>query len=226
MNYLTTQNKSPSLSMAKLMALAVILMVTACSPKPSAEETAAQTKAVAEKAAADATSALLAAQAEEKAKQEAVIAAAAEEKAKQETMAAAVKKEVQAQQRAAAKTQAASKPAAPAICANCGVVLAVNMVESKGQGTGVGAVAGGVVGGLIGNQISKNSNNQKVATGVGAVGGALIGHQIEKSAKKTISYNIVVQMDNGTTQTISQATDPVLVAGQKVKIESGAVVKN
>lgn len=212
----------PSLSMAKLIALAAILMITACSPKPSAEET----KAIAEKAAAEATSALLATQAEEKAKQDAIVVAAAEEKAKQEAMAAAVKKEVQAQQRAAARTQAASKPAAPAICANCGVVLAVNMVETKGQGTGVGGVAGGLVGGLIGNQIAKNSDNQKVATGVGVVGGALIGHQIERSAKKTISYNIVVQMDNGTTQTISQATDPVLVNGQKVKIESGAVVKN
>jgi len=223
MNIIT---QSASLSMAKLMALAALLMVTACSPKPSAEETTAQNKAIAEKAAAEATSALLAAQAEEKAKQDAIVAAAAEEKAKQEAMSAAVKKEVQAQQRAAAKNQAPSKPAAPAICANCGVVLAVNMVETKGQGTGVGAVAGGVVGGLIGNQIAKNANNQKVATGVGVVGGALIGHQIEKSAKKTISYNIVVQMDNGSTQTINQATDPVLVNGQKVKIENGAVVKN
>ncbi len=87
-------------------------------------------------------------------------------------------------------------------------------------------VTGGVVGGLLGNQIGKNSSNQRAATAAGVVGGALVGNQIERSVKKTTTYDIVVQMNNGTTQTINQATDPVLTVGQKVKIENGVVVKN
>lgn len=102
----------------------------------------------------------------------------------------------------------------------------MNIIEAKGKGTGVGAVAGGVVGGLIGNQIAKHSSNQTAATAVGVVGGALVGNQVEKSVKKTTTYDVVVKMDNGITQTINQATDPVLTVGQKVKIENGVVVKN
>lgn len=219
--------QSKLINTTTLLALAATLIFTACSPKPSAEETAAQTKAIVEKAAADAKAELLAQQAAEKAaenaKQDAVLAAVAEEKAKQEAMAAAVKKEVHTQQRAAVREKVASKPA---ICANCGVVSAVNIIEAKGKGTGAGVVAGGVIGGLIGNQLAKHSDNQKAATAVGVVGGALVGNQVEKTVRKTTTYDIVVQMDNGTTQTVNQATDPVLTVGQKVKVENGVVVKN
>lgn len=209
MQTLNSHKQSKLISTTTLLVLTATLLFTACSPKPSAEETAAQTKAIAEKAAADAKTELLTEQAAEKAKQEA--------------MAAAVKKEVQAQQRAAANEKTARRPA---ICANCGVVSAVNIIEVKGKGTGVGVVTGGVVGGLLGNQIAKNSSNQRAATAAGVVGGALVGNQIERSVKKMTTYDIVVQMNNGITQTINQATDPVLTVGQKVKIENGVVVKN
>lgn len=111
------------------------------------------------------------------------------------------------------------------ICANCAVVLAVNVVEVAGKGSGLGVVAGGVVGGLVGNQVG-DGRGKDIATIAGVVGGAFAGNAIEKNAKKTKRYDIVVRMEDGTERTLSQATDPALVNGQKVKIENDVVVKN
>ena len=111
------------------------------------------------------------------------------------------------------------------VCANCGVVLAVNVTEEEGKGSGVGVVAGGVVGGLVGNQVGQGTGRD-LATIAGVVGGAFAGNKIEKQAKKTKNYDITVKMDNGSERVYRQATVPDMVKGQKVKIENDVVVKD
>jgi hypothetical protein len=39
--------------------------------------------------------------------------------------------------------KAVQLPAAKSVCADCGVVVAVRVIERKGEGTGLGAVVGG-----------------------------------------------------------------------------------
>lgn len=201
--------------------LLTLLGVSACSQKPSTEEIAAQVKIALE---------------QEKAKETAQNAASTPAAA---PVAAAAKQEVQTEPAPvekkaapAAKHQPAGQAAKPEpvaalkpICANCGEVVSVTMVEVAGKGSGLGVVAGGVVGGLVGNQVG-DGRGKDLATIAGVVGGAFAGNAIEKNAKKTKRYDIVVKMEDGSERTFSQVTDPMLVNGQKVKIENDAVVKN
>lgn len=111
-----------------------------------------------------------------------------------------------------------------AVCANCGTVVAVNVVEVAGKESGAGVVIGGAVGGLLGNQIAQHKDKE-LATLAGAVGGAVAGHYIEKNMKKSKAYDVVVKMENGEERTLSHTADPALVAGDKVKIEGELAVK-
>lgn len=141
---------------------------------------------------------------------------------------------------AAAKDEGAAEKATPhareaaeavpakkahAACANCGVVESVSVVEQKGEGSALGVIAGGVAGALLGNQVGQG-NGKTVATIAGAAGGAYAGNQIEKNVKKTTHYKIVVRMGDGSHKTVSKKTDPGLMAGDKVKIVDGAIVRD
>ena len=226
----TQRHKLLTYVAAVLIAMAALTMMTACSQKPSAEESAAQTQAIVDKAVAEAKQQFLADQAAEKAKQDAAAAAQAAEKAnakaEHEAAVAAAK-----QQRAAAKRTVANGAYPPpppgniAICANCGVVTSISAVETEGQGSGLGVIAGGLVGGLLGNQVG-NGTGRDLTTIAGAVGGAFAGNKIEKNVKKTTGYDIVVRMDAGGQRTIHQDTVPTLAIGQRVKIENGAILPN
>lgn len=231
-----------------LMALAAIGVVAGCSPKPTAEESSAQTKVVVDQAVAAAKKEMIAEQAAEKDKQEAIAAAQAEEKTKQDaavaqavaderkkfaaeqraTTAENAKKERLAEQRAAATRShnysSNQSSGNASVCAHCGVVLSVNEIDAEGSGSGLGVVAGGVVGGLLGNQVGAGSGRD-LATIAGVVGGAFAGNKVEKVAKKTRSYNIVVKMNSGDERTFNQTTVPNVVSGDKVKIENDVVVR-
>lgn len=212
-----------------LISLASIAVMTGCSQKPSDEERAAQTKVITEKAVEEAKKQILADQAAEKEKKDAAVAAQAAEKAKQEEAVATAKKELIAEQRATARAHT-NKPSSSAtstgksVCANCGVVVSINQVETEGKGSGLGVVAGGVVGGLLGNQVG-NGTGRDLATIAGVVGGALAGNKIEKNAKKTTGYDITVKMDSGEDRVVHQATAPNVVKGDKIKIENDEIVK-
>jgi len=219
-------NNSLNLSTLALVAMMSIFSLTACSQKPSSEEIAAQVKIAMEQA--------------EKEKQEAVLQAATPP----QEAAAPVAAPVEAPARKPIRKQAAPKPpvvkpmavvqeqepppppvkSAKPVCENCGVVVAVYVNEEEGKGSGVGVIAGGVVGGLLGNQVGQGTGRD-LATIAGAVGGAVAGNKIEKKSKKTLSYDIVVKMDNGEERTYSQDTDPGLAQGEKIKIENEVVVK-
>lgn len=124
---------------------------------------------------------------------------------------------------------AAQTPSAPAeqtraapVCTTCGVVASVNAITQKGEGSGIGAVAGGVLGGVLGHQVG-GGTGKKIATVAGAAGGAYAGHQVEKGMKSTTRYDVVVNMDDGTTRTFSYDTQPAFQAGVKVRVVNGAL---
>ncbi len=86
-----------------LLTLAVLAVITACSPKPDVADDAMKTKAIVDQAVAETKKQMLDEQAADKAKQEASVIAQAADKAKQEAAVAEAKKQLLAEQRATAK---------------------------------------------------------------------------------------------------------------------------
>lgn len=111
------------------------------------------------------------------------------------------------------------------MCANCGVVEAVNVVEVKGPGSYLGIIAGGVAGAVLGSQVGKGSG-KTAAQVLGAAGGAYAGREIEKNVRKSKVYEVVTRLEGGGTQTISYETDPGYKVGDRVRVEGGALVRN
>ena len=126
-------------------------------------------------------------------------------------------------QPAKARVAASSRASAAEACADCGVVESIRAVEAKGQGSGLGAVAGGVVGGILGNQVGRGGG-RTAATVVGAGAGAYAGHEIEKNMNKSLSYQIRVRMNDGTSRTFYERSQPGLSVGQKVRVTNNGVV--
>lgn len=111
-----------------------------------------------------------------------------------------------------------SKPS----CSNCGVIESMRTIETRGEGSGVGAVGGAVVGGLLGNQVG-GGDGKKAMTVVGALGGALAGNHIEKRVKSTMTYEVLVRMDNGSSRLINESAQPTWRNGDHVKIVNGVI---
>lgn len=122
---------------------------------------------------------------------------------------------------------AAAEPVQPTlgICADCGKVTTIHVVEQEGEGTGLGAVAGGVIGGVLGNQIGRG-NGRKIATVAGAAGGAYAGHQAEKHVRTTKRWKVAVRMENGSTRMFSYDHEPSARVGDFVRIRDGKVMLN
>ncbi len=108
-----------------------------------------------------------------------------------------------------------------------GVVQAIDVVprEQAGSGIGLGTVAGAAVGGLLGSQVGSGSG-RTAATVAGAAGGALAGNAMEKNARASDQvYRVSVRMDNGSVQTLLQEAVPAVQAGERVRLENGAIVE-
>lgn len=99
-----------------------------------------------------------------------------------------------------------------------GTVVAVREVEQKGDAKGIGAVGGGVAGAVLGHNIG---DNNKLVTILGAAGGALLGNQIEKQARATKHWELTVNFDDGTTQTMSSEAQPFWHQGDRVRLSEG-----
>lgn len=110
-----------------------------------------------------------------------------------------------------------------AICADCGVVEAVNVVETD-DASGLGAAAGAVAGGLLGNQVGKGKG-KTLSTVIGAVGGGVAGHYGEKYLRKKTRWDVVVIMEDGTHRTMSYDADPNFIVGEKVQVNGGNLSK-
>lgn len=115
-------------------------------------------------------------------------------------------------------------PSAQAACDNCGTVTDVKTIKKQGEGSGLGAVAGGVLGGVLGHQVG-SGRGRDVATVAGAAGGAYAGHQIEKSQKSSITYQVVVKMDDGKSRTFNFSKETSYRAGDKVKVVDGKLTR-
>jgi uncharacterized protein YcfJ len=115
---------------------------------------------------------------------------------------------------------AAPAPEPRPVCINCGVVSSISPIEKQGEGSGAGAVLGGVLGGVLGHQVGAG-RGRDVATVAGALGGALVGNQVEKSNKRSVSYDVRVHMEDGSYRTVRYATEPGYRIGDKVRIENG-----
>ena len=109
------------------------------------------------------------------------------------------------------------------VCASCGTVASIRMVEIKGDATGLGAVAGGVTGAVVGNQMGRGNGNA-IMTLLGAAGGAMAGNEIERNVKKHYRYHVTVRMDDGSFRTVSQASVPSVAVGERVRVINGAVL--
>ncbi len=118
----------------------------------------------------------------------------------------------------------AAAPAPAPVCANCGVVEAINVVEVKGNGSYIGMIGGGLAGALLGSQIGSGSTSS-VATVAGAAGGAWAGNEVEKRIKTTKHYEVVVRLANGGSQTVSYKAQPAFVIGSRVRVENGTLVQ-
>ena len=108
------------------------------------------------------------------------------------------------------------------VCASCGTVELIRMVELKGNATGLGAIAGGLTGAVVGNQLGRG-NGTTALTLLGAAGGALAGNEIEKNANKRYRYRVTVRMDDGSLRTVSQSAATVVV-GERVRVAEGTLV--
>jgi len=115
-------------------------------------------------------------------------------------------------------------PGAYAACKSCGSVIEVKKIEQKGEASGAGAVIGGIAGGVLGHQIGSGRGNT-AATVAGAAGGAYAGHQIEKNKNAKTTYQVVVQMEDGTTKHFDYAEPTAFRVGDKVKLSSGKLVR-
>lgn len=113
-------------------------------------------------------------------------------------------------------------PMVAAVCRECAVIEDVREVEKAGEATGAGAVGGAVVGGVIGHQVG-GGRGKKLATVLGAVGGGVAGNQIERNARKSVEYHVVVRYENGTKGLFIQATPPSWRIGDKVKIVNDVI---
>jgi len=120
---------------------------------------------------------------------------------------------------------AAPVASAPYVCADCGVIDAINVVEQKGEGSWMGKAGGAVVGGLIGTQVG-NGRGKTVATVAGAVGGALLGNEIEKRVRTTKQYNVSVRMDDGNFKTFNFDSAPTFAVGEKVRVLDGRILRS
>lgn len=101
------------------------------------------------------------------------------------------------------------------------MVIAVKLVEQKGEGTGLGAVIGGVAGAVVGHEIA---DGRDVGTLVGAAGGAVAGHQIERHARTTKHYEVRLRMEDGKLKTVKFAAQPAWKSGDKVRLQDGKLV--
>lgn len=116
-----------------------------------------------------------------------------------------------------------SSTSSSAVCAECGRVLSVDVVEKKGEGGPVGLIAGGVAGALLGHQVG-GGTGKDIATLAGAAGGAYAGHEIEQRVKSVKTWRVAVRFNNGDEKTFDFDKDPGFSIGSSVRASNGSIV--
>lgn len=113
-----------------------------------------------------------------------------------------------------------------ASCYDCGTVTRIEVVSAGTSSVpnATGGIVGGIVGGVAGHELTKNSSQgkQNAATVAGAVAGAVAGNAIQNRAQaNNTTYNVYVQMDNGTTQVVTQSGLNGIREGSLVRVDNG-----
>jgi outer membrane lipoprotein SlyB len=124
----------------------------------------------------------------------------------------------------AAASPAASASASQAVCADCGKVTAVNVIEKKGESSPVGLIAGGVAGALLGNQVGGGAG-KSLATIAGAAGGAYAGKRVQENMNTHKVWNVKVRYEDGRTRSFEFTENPGLRAGDLVKKSGNSVAR-
>lgn len=102
-----------------------------------------------------------------------------------------------------------------------GVVQSIDLVRlDSSSPLGVGTIAGAIVGGIVGNQVGRGDGNT-AATVLGAAGGAYAGHQLEKRNQTTDAYKFTIRMNDGSYQSVTQASNADIRVGDRVQITNG-----
>lgn len=122
------------------------------------------------------------------------------------------------------KAYAPSAAKASAICAECGRVTAVKVVEKEGESSPLGLIAGGVAGAVLGHQVGQG-RGKDVATIAGAAGGAYAGHKIEQKVRSTNAWVVSVHFENGEDRNFNFESDPGYAAGDPVKLSGNSVIR-
>lgn len=111
-----------------------------------------------------------------------------------------------------------------ALCADCGKVSAVQLLDRAGEGSAVGMIAGGAAGALLGRQVGAGLGKD-LATLAGAAGGAYAGKQLEQRMKTQKVWEVTVSYPNGDTQHYEFPQDPGLQVGDVVRKSDQTIVR-
>ncbi len=120
--------------------------------------------------------------------------------------------------------QKASTTKTSAACIECGKVVAVKVVEQKGESTPLGMIAGGVAGAVLGHQVG-GGRGKDIATIAGAAGGAYAGHKIEENVRATKSWVVSVHFEDGADRDYHFAADPGYASGDAVKVSGSSIAR-
>ena len=171
-----------------LLTLAVLAVITACSPKPDVADDAMKTKAIVDQAVAETKKQMLDEQAADKAKQEASVIAQAADKAKQEAAVAEAKKQLLAEQRATAKPKSHKSGAAPTSVASTDTAetssespstLLTPPVTLPGTSPAHKKIVCATCGTVVSiAEVETEGKGSVLGVGAGAVVGGLLGNQV------------------------------------------------
>jgi outer membrane lipoprotein SlyB len=101
-----------------------------------------------------------------------------------------------------------------------GVVDSVREVKETPKTNGAGPILGGLAGAVAGHQVGQGKGNV-LATVVGAAGGAFGGLAVEGKVREVKHWEVVVRLDDGTTQTLRSDTAPYWHGGERVRLVDG-----
>ncbi len=124
----------------------------------------------------------------------------------------------------AAASPAGSASAPEVVCADCGKVTAVRVIEKKGESSSVGLIAGGVAGALLGNQVG-GGTGKGLATIAGAAGGAYAGKKVQENMNTHKVWKVTVRYGDGRTRSVEFKENPGLRAGDLVKKSGNSFVR-
>ncbi len=127
-------------------------------------------------------------------------------------------------QQSAGKVAPAQTFKPQALCADCGKVSSIQLLDRAGEGSAVGMIAGGAAGALLGRQIGAGLGKD-LATLAGAAGGAYAGKQLEQRMKTQKVWDVMVSYPGGDTQHYEFAQDPGFQVGDVVRKSDQSIVR-